>query len=109
MHMDNTWESSCWPQFSHQLSKADFHGAHVKVTRAQCSSLVGKAGIVIFDSKNTFKIIGIDNIVRTIPKQPTVFSITVEDFTFTLFGKYFCSKPSDRSVKKIRNYMIADL
>ncbi|XP_069684024.1 ribonuclease P protein subunit p29 [Periplaneta americana] len=98
-----------WNQFSQLLMKADFHGAHLKVVRSVCSSLVGKSGIVVFDTKNTFKLIGTDNIVRTIPKESCVFTITLDSYTWTVFGKYFCYRPQDRSVKKVRTHIIADL
>ncbi|KAJ9588905.1 hypothetical protein L9F63_017783 [Diploptera punctata] len=102
-------ESGNWTHFSHLLSKADFHGALMKVVRSKCSSLVGQSGIVIFDTRNTFKIISKDNIVRTIPKQSSVFAVSVDNYTFTIFGKYFCIKPPERSVKKIRTHILADL
>jgi ribonuclease P protein subunit POP4 len=57
--------SKYWSLFSQLLLKADYHGAHLKVVRSACSSLVGQSGIVVFDTKNTFKIIGRDNIVRS--------------------------------------------
>ncbi|KDR22434.1 ribonuclease P protein subunit p29 [Zootermopsis nevadensis] len=101
--------SKYWNHFSQLLLKADYHGAHLKVVRSTCSSLVGQSGIVVFDTKNTFKIIGTDNIVRTIPKQPSVFTMVLDDYTYTLHGKYFCIRPQDRSVKKIKTFMIADL
>lgn len=102
-------ESKYWNHFSQLLLKADYHGAHLKVVRSTCSSLVGQAGIVVFDTKNTFKIICRDNIVRTIPKQPSVFTMVLDDYTCTIHGKYFCMRPQDRSVKKIKTHMIADL
>ena len=37
----------------------------MKVVRSKCSSLVGQSGIVIFDTRNTFKIISKDDIVRS--------------------------------------------
>ena len=58
-------DNPSWTHFSHLLSKADFHGAEVRVVRSKCSSLVGQTGIVIFDTRNTFKIISKDNIVRS--------------------------------------------
>ncbi|XP_023713346.1 ribonuclease P protein subunit p29 isoform X1 [Cryptotermes secundus] len=101
--------SKYWNNFSQVFLKADYHGAYLKVVRSTCSSLVGQSGIVVFDTKNTFKIIGRDNIVRTIPKQHSVFTMVLDDYTCTIHGKYFCIRPQDRSVKKIKTCMIADL
>lgn len=102
-------ESGTWCHFSNLLSKADFHGALVKIVRSKCSSLVGQSGIVIFDTRNTFKMIGKDDIVRTIPKQSSVFAVIVDEYTFTIYGKYFCIRPSERSVRKMKSHILADL
>jgi len=54
-----------WDQVSMTLYRADYHGAFLKVTRSKCASLVGKSGIVLMDTKNTFKMLGEDNILRS--------------------------------------------
>lgn len=48
------------------LVKADFHGAKLIVTRSKCPSLVGVSGIVAMDTKQTFKVLGEDNKIRSI-------------------------------------------
>lgn len=54
-----------WESLSTQLTKADYHGAYVRVTRGRCPSHVGIEGIVVMDTKYTFKVLGKDNIVRS--------------------------------------------
>lgn len=51
--------------FSKLLTKLDFHGARLTVTRSKCPSLVGSTGIVALDTKNTFKICSQDNRLRS--------------------------------------------
>ena len=48
-----------------KLFRADFHGAQMTVIRSKCYSLVGISGIVAMETKNTFKLLGKDNIVRS--------------------------------------------
>lgn len=58
-------EEATYDNFSKILVKSDFHGAIVTVTRSRCPSLVGITGIVAMDTKNTFKILGKDNKLRS--------------------------------------------
>lgn len=58
-------EDSSYDGFSKILVKSDFHGAIVTVTRSRCPSLVGVNGIVAMDTKNTFKVLGKDNKLRS--------------------------------------------
>lgn len=58
-------EDSSYDGFSKILVKSDFHGAIITVARSRCPSLVGANGIVAMDTKNTFKVIGKDNKLRS--------------------------------------------
>ncbi|KAJ6635242.1 Ribonuclease P protein subunit p29 [Pseudolycoriella hygida] len=98
-----------YDSFSKILVKSDFHGAIVTVTRSRCPSLVGVSGIVAMDTKNTFKVLGKDNKLRTIPKMDSVFKILLKNLEFTIFGKHLTIRPAERSVKKIKNFMEPDL
>lgn len=60
-----TVEEPSYDNFSKILVKSDFHGAIVSVTRSRCPSLVGVSGIVAMDTKNTFKVLGKDNKLRS--------------------------------------------
>ncbi|KAG8228866.1 hypothetical protein J437_LFUL007602 [Ladona fulva] len=98
-----------WQQFTLSLLKADYHGAYVEVVRSKCSSLVGLGGIIILETKGTFKMIGEDDIVRVVPKENSMFKIRVDKYECVILGKHFCYRPSERSVKKIKNKVIAVL
>lgn len=54
-----------WTQVTLALYRADYHGAELEVTRTKCSSLRGIRGIVLMDTKNTFKVISRDNVIRS--------------------------------------------
>ncbi|XP_077291320.1 ribonuclease P/MRP subunit POP4 [Arctopsyche grandis] len=98
-----------WDSFSLSIYKADFHGASITVKEAKCSSLIGRNGICIMETKNTFKIISKDNIVRTIPKEGSVFIFHLDDFDFMFYGKHIARKPAERSVKVSKVFSLAEL
>ncbi|XP_037050017.1 ribonuclease P protein subunit p29 [Bradysia coprophila] len=104
-----TVEEPNYDSFSKILVKSDFHGAIVTVTRSRCPSLVGVNGIVAMDTKNTFKVLGKDNKLRTIPKSDSIFTIFINNLELTIFGKHLTIRPAERSVKKIKNFMEPDL
>lgn len=54
-----------WENVNVQLMKADFHGAKISINKSKCPSLIGVTGIVIQDTKNTFRVCGTDNIIRS--------------------------------------------
>lgn len=56
---------SNWENINQQLIKADFHGAKISVVKSKCPSLVGINGIVVQDTKNTFKVCSTDNVIRS--------------------------------------------
>lgn len=58
-------EDKNWEQFSAQLYKADYHGALMTVVKSKCPSHVGIQGIAVMDTKNTFKVLGDDDILRS--------------------------------------------
>ncbi|XP_023944000.2 ribonuclease P protein subunit p29 [Bicyclus anynana] len=98
-----------WEQFTQTIYKADFHGSMMQVVRSKCPSYVGKKGICIMDTKNTFKIVSIDNLVTTIPKKDSVFELYVKDIKICVFGKHLCVRPAERSTKKVKSYLHPDL
>jgi ribonuclease P protein subunit POP4 len=98
-----------WDNFTQSIYKADFHGSMLGVVRSKCPSYVGKKGICIMDTRNTFKIVSKDNVVTTIPKKDCVFDMIFKQFKVTLFGKHLCVRPAERSTKKVKNQLHPDL
>ncbi|XP_053617701.1 ribonuclease P protein subunit p29 [Plodia interpunctella] len=101
--------SKSWENYTQTIYKADFHGSRLLVARSKCPSYVGKSGICIMDTKNTFKIVSEDNKVITIPKKECVFEMMLKNFRFTIFGKHLCARPAERSTKKIKSILHPDL
>ncbi|XP_055598905.1 ribonuclease P protein subunit p29 [Uranotaenia lowii] len=95
--------------FVSDVLKVDLHGAKVSVTRSKNPSLVGAKGIVLLDTKGTFKIVSKDNRVRTIPKVECVFDVLWNNIAISIFGKHLNSRPAERSVKKIKASIECDL
>uniref|UniRef100_A0A2A4IWV8 Ribonuclease P protein subunit p29 n=1 Tax=Heliothis virescens TaxID=7102 RepID=A0A2A4IWV8_HELVI len=103
------YTSKAWEAFTQTLFKADFHGSILNVVRSKCPSYVGKCGICIMDTRNTFKIVSKDNITTTIPKRECVFEMHLGTQKVTLFGKHLCVRPAERSTKKIKGHIHPDL
>ncbi|XP_076636605.1 ribonuclease P/MRP subunit POP4 isoform X2 [Colletes latitarsis] len=96
-----------WLNYMEQM--LDFHGAEISVVGSKCPSLIGLHGIVIQDSKNTFRICGKDNIIRTIPKDVIIMNIYLNQIKLELFGKDISIKPADRTIKKLKSGRIYEL
>ncbi|XP_002736301.1 ribonuclease P protein subunit p29-like [Saccoglossus kowalevskii] len=92
-----------------KLLKADYHGCIIKVTKSKCPSYVGTTGIVVQETKNVFKIITKDDILKTIPKVNTVFCVEVQSLLVTLYGNHLRRRASERSVKKFKSKPTIDL
>lgn len=56
---------SNYDHFSKTLVKSDLHGAKLTIECSCNPSLVGQTGIVAMETRNTFKIVGIDNRIRS--------------------------------------------
>ncbi|XP_014483380.1 PREDICTED: ribonuclease P protein subunit p29 [Dinoponera quadriceps] len=99
-----------WENINQQLVKADFHGAKISIIRSRCPSLTGLKGIVIQDTKNTFRICGTDNVIRTIPKDIVTIHIHLDNgVILKSFGRQLCVRPVERMVKKFKNTRIVQL
>ncbi|KAJ8683211.1 hypothetical protein QAD02_019003, partial [Eretmocerus hayati] len=101
--------NSNWENVNQRLIKADYHGAKITVIRSKCPSVIGIHGIVIQDTKNTFRLLGKDNVIRTVPKQSSVFRIHLDDVVLEVFGKEVCIRPTERSVKKFKSLHLPKL
>ncbi|XP_033341902.2 ribonuclease P/MRP subunit POP4 [Megalopta genalis] len=98
-----------WENINQQLMKADFHGSKISVVGSKCPSLIGLSGIVIQDTKNTFRICGKDNVIRTIPKDVVRLNIHIKNVKLELFGKDLSVKPIERTIKKLKGGRVYEL
>ncbi|XP_073971747.1 ribonuclease P/MRP subunit POP4 [Rhodnius prolixus] len=102
--------SNCTPEeITQQMLKADFHGAVMEVHKSTCPNLVGINGIVVFETRNVIKLLGKDNITRSVPKQNCEFKLKISNFIITFLGKNLLIRPADRSIKKVRNIKCVEL
>lgn len=101
--------SKSWEQFTQTLYKSDFHGSYLSVVRSKCPSYVGKNGICIMDTRNTFKLLSKESVVTTVPKFSSVFEMHIKNVAVTLFGKHLCVRPAERSTKKVKSQSHPDL
>lgn len=79
---------SNYDHFSKTLVKSDLHGAKITVECSCNPSLVGQTGIVAMETRNTFKIVGIDNRIRSMHVIHCVCFVQV------VIIVYFCSSCS---------------
>lgn len=90
-------------QLQMRVSRADLHGAFVKVVRAPNNKLIGLEGYVVMETRNTVQIVTKKSRRKIVPKSGSYFSFCVDDFLFTVDGSNMCMKPSERAVKKWKN------
>lgn len=83
-----------------QICRADYHGAFFKVTRASNPALMGVEGIVLMETKNTFQILGKNDVLKTVPKSGSTFSFQYDGHLIQISGSTMCMKPGERNVKK---------
>ena len=52
-------------QLSQKVTKADYHGSILRVCRSKCPCYVGIEGILLQETQNTLRIIGMDDKIRS--------------------------------------------
>eukprot|EP00050_Salpingoeca_kvevrii_P018450 m.74442 g.74442 ORF g.74442 m.74442 type:complete len:248 (+) comp8053_c0_seq2:2521-3264(+) len=92
-----------------KLLKADYHGAFLTVIRSKQPSFVGRSGIVVHETSQTFQVITPDNVTLTLPKPNSVFSFSVCGLTCTLYGNHIRYKGTERTVRKFKSKSSIDL
>ncbi|KAJ8041384.1 Ribonuclease P protein subunit p29 [Holothuria leucospilota] len=93
-----------------KLLKCDLHGSLIQVTKSKCPTYVGVCGILLQETKNTFKIITEENKLKTVPKSSCEFTFTVDELVVTIHGKHFCVRSSDRAMKgRMKDRVTIDL
>jgi len=83
-----------------RLVRADYHGAKFVVSAARNTALVGLKGIVIQETKNTFRMIQEENRVITVPKIGSIFAFYVHGSLFKLNGSQMAMSPHQRARTK---------
>ena len=97
----STMQPSQVPNTQEDLTKADYHGALLRVLESPNRTLVGLEGIVGRETKNMFHIITRADELKILPKGVCVFQCTCRNTRIKIFGNNFCARPADRIKKKL--------
>ena len=82
------------------LAREELIGLHVKIKECKDPVWIGKSGLVIDETKNTF-LIEIKNEKKMIAKKAATFEFDYGGKKITLDGSKIAYRPEDR-IKKIR-------
>lgn len=85
-----------------KLLRADYHGADIEVFSAKNPALVGLKGIIVQETKLTFKIINETDKMCVIPKVGTVFAFKLNGNLYKLNGSCINFNPHHRSRIKVK-------
>lgn len=85
-----------------QLQSADFHGNLVTIVKSTNATLQGKSGIIIAETRNTFKMATPKDVVITVPKENCVFAFEIKGWVFTMYGNNLRQRSAARSGKKFK-------
>lgn len=85
-----------------KLLKADWHGAMLIVAAARNPDLVNVTGIVVQETKNTFRLITERDRIVTVPKIGCIFAFLVQETMYKVNGAYISCNPANRSRIKLR-------
>ncbi|KFH09991.1 putative POP4 domain protein, partial [Toxoplasma gondii MAS] len=85
------------------MSKADFHGAKVKVVRSKTPALVGRQGIVVEETQQSLLLLGEDQVLRRVMKAGAVLSVeSLDGSTFFLHAQHLQHSSVGRSKTKLK-------
>ncbi|KAK7202512.1 hypothetical protein BZA70DRAFT_285265 [Myxozyma melibiosi] len=103
-------------EYTQKLSAADYHGAFVTVMRAKCVTRVGIAGIIVRETKSSFLIVTKKNEIKIVPKENTVFLISIgghpddaKKLSVMLYGSNLLYRAADRGGRKFKSKATSDL
>ncbi|KEP67770.1 UNVERIFIED_CONTAM: hypothetical protein HHA_228720 [Hammondia hammondi] len=85
------------------MSKADFHGAKVKVVRSKTPALVGRQGIVVEETQQSLLLLGEDQVLRRVMKAGAVLSVeSLDGSIFFLHAQHLQHSGVGRSKTKLK-------
>jgi ribonuclease P protein subunit POP4 len=83
-----------------KLAQDEFIGLQVKISECSDPEWVGKSGLIIDETKNTFTI-KVDNQNKMIAKKTATFEFDFDGKKIAIDGKKIAYRPEDR-IKKVR-------
>ncbi|KAL1423384.1 hypothetical protein MTO96_021143 [Rhipicephalus appendiculatus] len=72
-----------------RLLKAEYTGCFLTVAESRCPSYVGARGIVVQETKNVFRLLTEQNVVRTVPKAHSAFAFELDGRIYKIYGSHF--------------------
>ncbi|XP_050397723.1 ribonuclease P protein subunit p29 [Patella vulgata] len=99
----------CLNNDAQKLLKADVHGAILTVKKSKCPSYIHTTGIVLQETRNTFKLITKENKLKCIPKLNSIFTLEDSGIIYTIYGNHFRVKASERAIRKFKSKATVDL
>jgi ribonuclease P protein subunit POP4 len=82
------------------LAREEFIGLPVKIKECKDTDWIGKSGLIVDETKNTF-LIEIENEIKMIAKKTATFEFDYGGKKITLDGSKIAYRPENR-IKKIR-------
>jgi ribonuclease P protein subunit POP4 len=83
-----------------KLARDELIGLKVKIKECKDPNWVGKSGLILNETKNTF-LIEVDNQKKTIAKNIAIYEFEIEEKKIIIDGSKITYRPEDR-IKKIR-------
>lgn len=84
-----------------RILKADFHGAHMTILDSKCNTLIGKAGIVIKETRNSFILCQSNNKPISVVKKTAVFQISIREKKYKIYGPALENRIEERFKAKL--------
>jgi ribonuclease P protein subunit POP4 len=105
-------EASVQTSLCGKLVKADFSGAKVKIVKSKNVAMEGTEGLIVRESARAFVLISPNDAVKTIPKEGSVFQLTLpahltsknngKPVAVNVWGDSILYKGSERSKLKFK-------
>lgn len=92
-------------QLLERVARMDYHGALISVSASKVPSLVGLEGIVVLETKSTFKLVLRDDTVRTVAKSACSFRLQANGKAYTLHGPNIAVNPVARASRKVAGFL----
>ncbi|XP_038050386.1 ribonuclease P protein subunit p29-like [Patiria miniata] len=92
-----------------KLLRCDLHGSIMTVTKSKCPSYIGQCGIVVQESRNAFKMITKADVMKTIPKASTIFTMSIDNLVVNIYGNHLRFRAGDRANRKFKVKPTIDL
>ncbi len=83
------------------LARHEMIGLGVTIVAARNNSLVGAAGTIVDETRNTLTLEN-DHILKKVPKEQVVLRVKVDNGEVTIDGKSLVGRPEDRLKKKVK-------